>query len=44
MSIEIPKDANPNNNWSVGYYVDDASHYFTAQFENGLPKYNEIDG
>lgn len=44
MSIEIPKDANPSNNWSVGYYVDAANHYFTAQFKNGLPRYNEIDG
>ena len=44
MSIEIPKNANSNNNWSVGYYVDKAHHYFTAQFVNGVPKHNEIDG
>jgi len=44
MSIEIPKDGNENNEWSVSYYVDAANHYFTARFENGEPKYNEIDG
>jgi len=44
MSIGIPKDANLKNNWSIGYFVDKANHYFTAQFENGIPKYNEIDG
>ncbi|NNK75894.1 MAG: hypothetical protein HKP42_07505 [Maribacter sp.] len=44
MSIEIPRDADPKNNWSVCYFVDKANHYFTAQFENGVPKFNEIDG
>ena len=44
MGIDIPKDASPNNKWAVCYFVDDANHYFTAQFENGRPKSNEIDG
>ena len=44
MSIEIPRDADENNEWTVGYYIDAANHYFTARFINGRPKYNEIDG
>jgi len=44
MSIEIPREADENNEWTVGYYVDAANHYFTARFINGKPKYNEIDG
>ena len=43
-SIEIPKDADENNEWTVGYYVKAANHYFTARFVNGIAKYNEIDG
>jgi hypothetical protein len=42
--IGIPKDADTHNDWHVCYFVDSAGHYFTAQFENGEPKYNEIDG
>lgn len=44
MSIEIPKEADENNEWAVGYYVDAAHHYFTARFIGGKPRYNEIDG
>jgi hypothetical protein len=44
MSIEIPTEGDANNEWTVGYYVDAASHYFTARFVDGKPKYNEIDG
>jgi len=44
QGIGIPKDANKDNNWHVCYFVDSANHYFTAQFENGEPKYNAIDG
>jgi hypothetical protein len=44
MSIEIPREADENNEWTVGYYVDAANHYFTARFISGKPKYNEIDG
>ena len=44
MSIEIPMDADENNEWTVGYYVDAANHYFTARFIDGKPKFNEIDG
>ena len=44
MAIEIPQDADENNEWTVSYYVDAANHYFTARFINGKPKYNEIDG
>ena len=44
MSIEIPREADENNEWTVGYYIDAANHYFTARFINGRPKYNEIDG
>jgi hypothetical protein len=44
MSIEIPREADENNEWTVSYYVDAANHYFTARFINGKPKYNEIDG
>jgi hypothetical protein len=44
MSIEIPREANENNEWTVGYYIDAANHYFTARFISGKPKYNEIDG
>ena len=44
MSIEIPKDADEKNDWTVGYYVDAAKHYFTARFVEGKPGYNEIDG
>jgi hypothetical protein len=44
MSLEIPKDADENNEWTVSYYVDLANHYFTARFINGNPKFNEIDG
>jgi hypothetical protein len=44
MSIEIPREADENNEWAVGYYVDAANHYFTARFIGGKPKYNEIDG
>ena len=44
MSIEIPREADENNEWTVGYYVDAANHYFTARFINGKPEYNEIDG
>ncbi|WP_217492218.1 hypothetical protein, partial [Veronia pacifica] len=44
MSIEIPRDADEKNEWTVGYYVDAAKHYFTARFIDGKPTYNEIDG
>ena len=44
MGFSIPKDADTNNAWNVCYFVDSANHYFTAQFENGIAKYNEIDG
>ena len=44
ISIEIPREADENNEWTVGYYVDAAKHYFTARFIGGKPKYNEIDG
>jgi hypothetical protein len=44
MSIEIPRCADENNEWTVSYYVDAANHYFTARFVDGKPKYNEIDG
>ncbi|UCD89059.1 MAG: hypothetical protein JSW04_11525 [Desulfobacterales bacterium] len=44
MDISIPKDANIKNKWSVCYFVDAANHYFTANFENGSPKLNIIDG
>ena len=44
MSIEIPREADENNEWTVGYFVDAANHYFTARFISGKPKYNEIDG
>ncbi|RBP53587.1 hypothetical protein [Arenicella xantha] len=44
MSIEIPRDADERNEWTVGYYVDAAKHYFTARFIDGKPTYNEIDG
>lgn len=44
MSIEIPRNAVKNNEWTVSYYVDAANHYFTARFINGIPKYNEVDG
>jgi len=44
MSIEIPREADENKEWAVGYYVDAANHYFTARFIGGKPKYNEIDG
>ena len=44
MSIEIPKEADENNEWTVSYYVDAANHYFTARFIGGKPKFNEIDG
>jgi hypothetical protein len=44
MSIEIPKEADENNEWTACYYVEAANHYFTACFIDGKPKYNEIDG
>ena len=44
MSIEIPRKADENNEWSVGYYLNTANHYFTARFISGQAKYNEIDG
>lgn len=44
MSIEIPREADENNEWTVGYFIDAANHYFTARFISGKPKYNEIDG
>ena len=44
MSIEIPRDADDSNEWTVGYYVDAAKHYFTARFIDGKATYNEIDG
>ena len=44
MSIEIPREADETNEWTVGYYVDAAKHYFTARFIDGKPTYNEIDG
>ena len=44
MSIEIPRDADEKNKWTVGYYVDAAGHYFTARFIDGKPQYNEVDG
>ena len=44
MSIEIPRDADQNNEWTVSYFVDASNHYFTARFINGEPKFNEIDG
>lgn len=44
MSIEIPRGADEMNEWTVGYYVEAAKHYFTARFIDGSPTYNEIDG
>ena len=44
MSIEIPRDGNERNEWTVGYYVDLANHYFAARFVDGEAKHNEIDG
>ncbi len=44
LSIEIPKNADENNEWTVGYFVEAANHYFTARFIDGEPRYNEIDG
>lgn len=44
LSIEIPRNADEKNEWTVGYYVEAAKHYFTARFIDGKPKFNEIDG
>jgi len=44
LSIEVPANGNANNEWSVGYFVDAANHYFTARFVDGKATYNEIDG
>lgn len=44
MSIEIPRNGDENNEWTVTYYVDAANHYFTARFIDGVARYNEIDG
>lgn len=44
MSIEIPRHADTSEEWTVGYYVDAANHYFTARFIDGKPRYNEVDG
>ena len=44
VGLGIPKAANINNDWHVSYFVESANHFFTAQFEGGKPKYNEIDG
>lgn len=44
LSIEIPANGDADNEWSVGYFVEAANHYFTARFIDGKPTYNEIDG
>lgn len=44
VSIEIPKDGDIHNEWSVSYFVEAANHYFTARFINAKPTFNEIDG
>jgi hypothetical protein len=44
MSIEIPANGYASNEWSVGYFVEAANHYFTARFIDGKPTCNEIDG
>ncbi len=44
MGLEIPGNADQNNEWTVTYFVAAANHYFTARFIDGKPKYNEIDG
>ncbi len=44
ISIEIPRNGDESHQWAVCYYVDAASHYFTARFVAGRPAFNEIDG
>jgi hypothetical protein len=44
MSIEIPREADETNEWTVGYFVEAANHYFTVRFIDGKPRYNEVDG
>ncbi len=44
MGFSIPKNGDENNEWEVCYFVDSANHYFTARFESGVARYNEIDG
>ena len=44
VGLGIPKDADINNDWHVCYFVESANHFFTAQFEGGMPTFNEIDG
>ena len=44
LSIEIPTEGDESNEWTVGYFVAAANHYFTARFINGKPEFNEIDG
>jgi hypothetical protein len=44
VSLEIPKDGDVTNEWTVSYFVDAANHYFTARFIGGEPRCNEIDG
>jgi hypothetical protein len=42
--FEIPIDGNPLNKWEVCYFVEAASHYFTAVFVNGKVLHVVVDG
>jgi hypothetical protein len=37
MCIDIPRQADENNEASAGYFLEDASRYFIARFICGRP-------
>jgi hypothetical protein len=44
VGLGLPAHGDETEPWDVGYFVDAASHYFTAHFEQGRPSYLTVDG
>jgi hypothetical protein len=44
VGLGLPEEGDETRPWDVTYFVDAASHYFTAYFENRRASYLTVDG
>jgi hypothetical protein len=44
VGLGLPAGGDEREPWDVTYFVDGASHYFTAWFEDGSASYLTVDG
>jgi hypothetical protein len=44
VGLGLPADGDESRPWDVTYFVEAASHYFTAYFEDGVASYLTVDG